>query len=41
VARHGGRIWAESRPSEGAVFFVALPDPSAEGADLIAGNTRS
>mgnify|MGYP002137240809 CR=1 FL=1 len=24
VARHGGRIWAEARPGEGAAFFVAL-----------------
>jgi PAS domain S-box-containing protein len=29
IKRHGGRIWAESRPGEGAVFRWTLPGPGA------------
>jgi hypothetical protein len=27
ITRHGGRVWADSRPQEGSSFFFCLPRP--------------
>lgn len=38
--QHGGRAWVESRPGEGACFYVSMPKPQTSPASLVTLATR-